>query len=281
MDERSERIEQIGPQARLQDELSKLESRKLDVRILAIFGAAVLLLGILSLITPDSFWRHNTLAITFPPQALFVFMMMVMVLAFYMVRREAEVRKLRLLNLQQTLTSQKDRSASMIDSLTNVFSRSFLRDLLQGEISRAERNGRPLGLIMCDVDHFKAVNDRFGHLMGDFVLAQIASILKACVRGSDYVVRYGGDEFLVVLAETDEAGSQVVMNRIRQRVTEWDKANRIGDISIGVSLGLHQHVRGQSVEQSVAVADARMYAAKQGAHEKGNLNAPPNPEESL
>jgi len=277
MDERSERIEQIGPQARLQDELSKLESRKLDVRILAIFGAAVLLLGILSLITPDSFWRHNTLAITFPPQALFVFMMMVMVLAFYMVRREAEVRKLRLLNLQQTLTSQTDRSASMIDSLTNVFSRSFLRDLLQGEISRAERNGRPLGLIMCDVDHFKAVNDRFGHLMGDFVLAQIASILKACVRGSDYVVRYGGDEFLVVLAETDEAGSQVVMNRIRQRVTEWDKANRIGDISIGVSLGLHQHVRGQSVEQSVAVADARMYAAKQGGARKGQPQRSPQP----
>jgi diguanylate cyclase (GGDEF)-like protein len=275
MDERSERIEQIGPQARLQDEIFKLESRNRDALILAIFGAAVLLLGILSLITPDSFWRHNTLEIRFPPQALFVFMMMVMVLAFYMVRREAEVRKLRLLNLQQAMASQSDRSASMIDSLTNVFSRSFLRELLQGEISRAERNDRPLGLIMCDVDQFKAVNDRFGHLMGDFVLAQIASILKGCVRGSDYVVRYGGDEFLVVLAETNEVGSQVVMNRIRQRVREWDKANRIGDIAIGVSLGLHQHVPGQSVEQSVAVADARMYADKQAAHEKDGLAAPP------
>lgn len=274
MDERSERIERIGPQARLQDELSKIESRNRDALILAIFGAAVLLLGLLSLITPDSFWRHNKLEISFPPQALFVFMMIVMVLAFYMVRREAEVRKLRLLNLQQTLDSQSDRSASMIDSLTNVFSRSFLRDLLQGEISRAERNDRPLGLIMCDVDHFKAVNDRFGHLMGDYVLAQIASILKACVRGSDYVVRYGGDEFLVVLAETDEVGSQVVMNRIRQRVSEWDQANRIGDIALGVSLGLHQHVPGQSVEQSVAVADARMYASKQAAHEKNGPAAP-------
>lgn len=275
MDERSERIEKIGPQARLQDEIFKLESRNRDALILAIFGAAVLLLGILSLITPDSFWRHNTLEIRFPPQALFVFMMIVMVLAFYMVRREAEVRKLRLLNLQQAMTSQSDRSASMIDSLTNVFSRSFLRELLQGEISRAERNDRPLGLIMCDVDQFKAVNDRFGHLMGDFVLGQIASILKGCVRGSDYVVRYGGDEFLVVLAETDEVGSQVVMNRIRERVSEWDKANRIGDIAIGVSLGLHQHVPGQSVEQSVAVADARMYADKQAAHEKDGLAAPP------
>jgi diguanylate cyclase (GGDEF)-like protein len=160
-----------------------------------------------------------------------------------------------------------------VDSLTNVFSRSFLRELLQGEISRAERNNRPLGLIMCDVDNFKTVNDRFGHLMGDYVLAQIAGILKSCVRGSDYVVRYGGDEFLVVLSETDTAGSEIVMSRIRQKVADWDHSNRLGDFSIGVSLGLHQHVAGQSVEQAVSQADARMYAEKQAAHQKGALAA--------
>jgi diguanylate cyclase (GGDEF)-like protein len=116
---------------------------------------------------------------------------------------------------------------------------------------------------MCDVDNFKQVNDRYGHLMGDYVLAQVAGILRSCVRGSDYVVRYGGDEFLLVLSETDEPGSQIVMSRIRQKVAEWDRANRLGNFSIGISLGLHQHVPGETVEQAVAEADARMYADKQ------------------
>jgi diguanylate cyclase (GGDEF)-like protein len=232
-----------------------------------------LLLGALSLLVPGSFWQQNTLEMKIPPQVLFLVMMVVMVLVLYMVRREVEVRKLRLVNVQHALSAQSELAASMVDSLTNVFSRSFLRELLQGEISRSERNNRPLGLIMCDVDNFKSVNDRFGHLMGDYVLAQIAGILKSCVRGSDYVVRYGGDEFLIVLSETDAGGSQIVMKRIRQKVSEWDRANRLGDFSVGVSLGLHQHVAGQSVEQAVSQADARMYAEKLASREGGTLAA--------
>jgi diguanylate cyclase (GGDEF)-like protein len=258
----------MGPQARLQSELTKLESHNRDVWVLIIFAAAVLVLGALSLLSPGSFWQQNALELKIPPQVLFVTMMIVMLLGLYMLRRELEVRKLRLLDVQHTLAAQTELSASMVDSLTNVFSRSFLRELLQGEIARAERNNRPLGLIMSDVDNFKQVNDRYGHLMGDYVLAQIAGILKSCVRGSDYVVRYGGDEFLLVLSETDEPGSRIVMNRIREKVAEWDRANRLGDFSIGISLGLHQHVSGETVEQAVGEADARMYADKQTPRNK-------------
>lgn len=263
MGDHPELLERLGPQVRLQTELTKLESQNRDIWVLIIFAAAVLVLGTLSLLFPDSFWRQNVLELKIPPQVLFVIMMMVTVLGLYMVRREVDVRKLRLLNVQQALTAQTELSASMVDSLTNVFSRGFLRELLQGEIARAERNNRPLGLVMCDVDNFKQVNDRYGHLMGDYVLAQIAGILKSCVRGSDYVVRYGGDEFLLVLSETDESGSQIVVNRIRHKVAEWDRANRLGDFSIGISVGLRQHVPGQSAEQAVAEADVRMYADKQ------------------
>ncbi len=277
MTEKPERTEKLGPQARLQVELSKLETQNRDFYMLVVFAAAVLLLGALSLIAPRSFWEQNTLELRFPPQVLFVLMMVMMIVILYMIRREMEVRKLRLLNMQQSLASQAEISASMVDSLTNVFSRTFLRELLQGEIARAERNKRALGLIMCDVDHFKAINDRYGHLMGDYVLGQIANILKACVRGSDYVVRYGGDEFLIVLSETDEPGSKIVVNRIREKVAEWDRANHIGDFSIGVSMGLHQHAPGETVEQAVAQADARMYAAKAAAHEKGAAATTPKP----
>jgi len=270
-------VEKLGPQARLQAELAQAESQKRDVWMLVVFAAAVLALGALSLLSPKSFWYENQLEIKMPPQILFLIMMIAMLVTLYIVRREAEIRRLRLVNLQQTLAAQSEYTAGMIDSLTNVFSRSFLRDLLQGEISRAERNNRPLALLMCDLDNFKQVNDRYGHLMGDYVLAQIAGILKSVVRGSDFVVRYGGDEFLVILSETDVPGGEIVRGRIQERVAEWDRTNRIGDISISVSMGMHHHVAGQTVEQDIAAADARMYASKQATPPKSANNAVPAP----
>ncbi len=267
----------MGPQARLQAELAKAESQKRDVWLMVIFAAAVLVLGAFSLLTPTSFWKQNMLEIRIPPQVLFVVMMVIVVVTLYIVRREAEMRRLRLVNLQQTLESQSEYTASMIDSLTNVFSRSFLRDLLQGEISRSERNNRPLGLLMCDLDNFKQVNDRYGHLMGDYVLAQMAGILKSCVRGSDFVIRYGGDEFLVILSETDEPGAKIVQGRIREKVEEWDTTNRVGNVPITFSMGLYLHVANQTVEQDVAEVDARMYADKQGQHQKAASNQTPAP----
>jgi len=133
--------------------------------------------------------------------------------------------------------------------------------LVLGEIARAERNQRPLTLVMCDLDHFKQVNDRYGHLVGDEILAQTASILKSCVRGSDYVVRYGGDEFLLILSETDEPGGRTVLTRIREKMAE---SERIQEVGMSLSFGLWLHKAGQSADQDVAAVDARFYADKQG-----------------
>ncbi len=260
------KAESNPPQAlrdRLQTELFKVESESRGLRFLVVFMTAALVLGAVSLILPQRLWHSSVVEIRIAPQILFVVMMVVFVLAVYMVRSESELRRLRVLALQQALAAQSDRSASMFDSVTNVFTRAFLHDLFQREIARAERNGRPLGLIMCDVNNFKQVNDRYGHLMGDEVLGQIASILKECVRGSDHVIRYGGDEFLLILPETDHRGSLVVRERINERVAEWDRTHRVGDVSISVSMGMYLHAPGQTPEQDIAEADARMYLEKQ------------------
>lgn len=266
-------VEQVGPQARIRDELLKLESREREIWVVIAFAAAVVLLGGLSFLVPTSIWEHNLLELRFSPQVLFVAMMGIVVLVLQVVRRDLEVRRLRLANLQQSLTARSEQAASMIDAITNVFTRNFLKDLMQGEIARAERANRPLSLLMCDLDNFKAVNDRYGHLMGDYVLSQIATILKSCVRGSDYIVRYGGDEFLVLLPETDEKGGEIVRSRVQQKVAEWDRTNRVGDLSISISLGLYQHVTGQSGEQDIAEVDARMYASKQTDKRNGVTSA--------
>jgi len=260
--DRANLVEQVGPQARIQDELLKFESRQGHVWVMVTFAGAVLLLGFLSLLVPNSFWQYNQLELRFSPQVLFVVMLCIVVVLLQMMRRDQEVKKLRLANMQQSLTARSEQAASMVDAITNVYTRSFLKDLMLGEIARAERAGRPLSFLMCDLNNFKAVNDRYGHLMGDYVLSQIAMILKSCVRGSDYIIRYGGDEFLVLLPETDDKGGEIVKNRIHQKVAEWDRTSRVGDLPISVSLGLYLHAHGQTGDQDIAQADMRMYAAK-------------------
>ena len=267
-------VEKLGPQARLQAELAKIESEKRDTWVVVVLAGGVLLLGALSFLSPASFWHNNEIRIDLPPQVLFVIMLALILVALYVVRSDSETRRLRIQNLQQALEGQADHSASMVDSLTHVFTRAFLHDLLQGEILRSERNGRPMGLLMCDLNRFKEINDRFGHLTGDFVLAQVASILKSCVRGSDFVVRYGGDEFLIILSETDAVGGEIVRERIGKKIGDWDRTNRIGDIPVSISMGLHLHAPGETAEQTIALADARMYEDKTGSRAKVANGAP-------
>ncbi len=249
-------------QGRIKQELKRIEYESHALRALLIFCALILGCGAISLLFSHRFWHQSSFVIRVPPLVLFVTMLVIMVLALYLVRYESEVRKLRLLTLQQALTAQADHVARTFDAVTNVFTRNFLSSLLKKEIARAERNNRPLTLMMCDIDNFKRVNDRYGHLMGDEILAQVAGVVKSCIRGCDHVVRYGGDEFLLILPETDAAGAAIVRDRILQRVAEWDLANRIGDIPVSLSLGFYHHVPGQTVEQDLAEVDSRMYAEK-------------------
>ena len=273
----SQNVEQVGPQARIKTELLQLESQKKEFWILVIFAAVVLILGILSFFFPHQFWNGGSLQVSVSPQILFVVMIAIVLAALVFVRRDLEVRGLRLANLQQFMSSQEEQANSMIDAVTNVFTRGFLHDLLASEISRAERTNRSLALIMSDLDNFKQVNDRYGHLMGDYVLSQIATILKSCVRGSDYVVRYGGDEFLILLPETDEQGAGIVRQRVLTKVAEWDHNSRVGDLPISLSLGLYLHVTGQTADKDVAEADARMYAEKQAIKRAAAIKATPLP----
>ncbi len=257
-------FEQLGTQNRLLTELSRLETGGWEARILVGFAVAVLALGGLSFFLPRDFWTNHPLTVSFtiPPVALFVVMIALVIFALSLVRRERALRKMRMRNVNQLLEAQSKLSNSMLDSVTHVFNRSLLRDLLQSEISGAERNGRPLALMMTDIDHFKEINDRFGHLTGDFVLAEVANILRSCIRGSDYIVRYGGDEFVLILPETDEEGADMVKRRIYQRVEEWQGKNRMGKFSLNLSIGTHLHKNGETADQTLSLADSNMYEDK-------------------
>jgi diguanylate cyclase len=150
----------------------------------------------------------------------------------------------------------------LIDPLTQVFNRSSLEEILGKEIKRVQRKQSTLVFLYVDVNDFKMANTRFGHLSGDLVLAEVGGLLKQCVRGSDYVVRMGGDEFLAALVDTTEQGAEIVKARIHQRAEEWNRNSPLPGYTLSLSVGIQPFDGTQTFDQVLAEADAKMYAEK-------------------
>jgi diguanylate cyclase (GGDEF)-like protein len=153
---------------------------------------------------------------------------------------------------------------TITDPLTGVYNRRYLDRVLPTEQDRAERFERPFALLMLDLDDFKAVNDLYGHRQGDHILVAFAQALQKNVRSIDAVVRYGGDEFLVVLLETDLEGARKACRRIQKRVVEALESSPSvpTGAKIGVSVGLAVRNPGENVDEKLAEADHRMYSEK-------------------
>ena len=149
------------------------------------------------------------------------------------------------------------------DPLTGLFNRHTLASILESEVCRARRYRHPIGVLMIDVNHFKETNDRFGHAAGDAVLETVAKVLVDTVRESDIVVRYGGDEFLVLLTETD-GETEIVRDRIQAGMDESMRAEHWLDIPTSLAIGTAHWMpeTGQSIESVLSEADRKMYEAK-------------------
>ncbi len=157
----------------------------------------------------------------------------------------------------------KDLSNS--DGLTKISNYRHFNHVLQLEIDRQRRYRRPLTLLMIDIDDFKKTNDRFGHLMGDMVLIKIAALLTAEIRGFDFVARYGGDEFTVILPEVSEREALPVGRRIMKSISLHEfKSPEHKDIgTVGVTIGIASFPKDADDGQDlVAKADRAMYAGK-------------------
>jgi len=183
----------------------------------------------------------------------------------------------RILELERSLkmANEEIRILSITDHLTGCFNRGYMTSHLPEELNRASRYGRPLSLIMCDIDRFKNVNDSRGHLAGDSVLRLVVDFIHEALRKDiDWAVRYGGEEFLIVLPETDREGAWAVAERLRQEMAT--KPIAIGDqeIAITASFGLASFDPGMdkkpSAEALIREADQHLYQAKKEGRNKVN-----------
>ncbi len=182
-------------------------------------------------------------------------------------------------NLQRSYAELEE--LSLRDALTQLYNRRELQLRLSTELDRASRHDEPLSLLMIDIDHFKAVNDRHGHLVGDATLRSVARVLLADVRPSDLVARYGGEEFVVLLPETTAAGAGLIAERIRRRIAqtplhEGDDAPLAVTVSIGVAA--HPEHGGGDGLALLRAADRALYAAKSGGRNRVEMSAPAAPQ---
>lgn len=166
---------------------------------------------------------------------------------------------------QQRAVMNDLRHKATHDSLTGAFNRQEADRVLDQESRRADRMGTPLSLILADLDHFKAVNDRLGHLAGDTVLREVVTRLSGRIRETDMLARWGGEEFLILLPGTDEQGACQLAETLRRAVADAPFRDA-GTITL--SQGVAVYRPGESVSEWIARADAALYAAKAGGRDR-------------
>jgi diguanylate cyclase (GGDEF)-like protein/PAS domain S-box-containing protein len=169
------------------------------------------------------------------------------------------------IRLREALQTQ-----SVRDGLTGLFNRRYLEEILEREVRRASRATQSLGILMIDLDHFKSFNDTYGHDAGDAVLREIAVSLTKGIRAEDFVCRFGGEEFVVILPTADLASSQMRAERLRTKTKELTilhQGKSMGMITISVGVGVFP-IHGTSPRELMAAADAALYEAKRGGRDQ-------------
>jgi len=190
---------------------------------------------------------------------------MVLIFNVYVIYQQLQISRIRRQLTDQVFAvdkvevlAQEVYKMALLDPLTGLFNRRYIEQRLEDEIKRSERHGRPLSVILFDLDEFKQVNDTYGHGAGDALLKAFAEKLSKATRGSDASARYGGDEFLVVLPECKPENVQHVLKRLEGIRVEVEGRS----LPIALSAGWSELLSGESAKELLARADAALYANK-------------------
>jgi diguanylate cyclase (GGDEF)-like protein len=248
--------------ARVSLQLLRLEKRDWELWFIISLSGILVSATLLAILFHAAFRDGVHFELTVSRPLVIGLFVLLALLNTYLVSKRFEVRRLREQVISATLQNQIIEQQSFTDPLTEIYNRRSLDDIASRFISHARRRRSALTFLMVDADKFKQINTRFGHLTGDFVLAEIAGMLKDSIRGSDAVVRYGGDEFLILLSDTTATGAGNVINRINERLREWNDSDHLEKMRLTLSIGVAEWKDGDSLDELLDRADRLMYEEK-------------------
>jgi diguanylate cyclase (GGDEF)-like protein len=188
-------------------------------------------------------------------------------------RKQIEL-KLEVINLELQNALTRQQQLAHTDSLTGINNRRHLYELAEHEFEIALRYQQPFSILMFDIDHFKRVNDTFGHAAGDRILQQVTQVTCAKLRSADVIGRYGGEEFVVILPMTNAQQAYQLAERIRTRVAAMQVPTEKRNASVTLSIGIVELQHGKqngSIEELIRRADEAMYAAKQAGRNQTKI----------
>jgi diguanylate cyclase (GGDEF)-like protein len=184
---------------------------------------------------------------------------LVVVFTVHMIYQNVQLRRLQRQLAENQVEAEVFRRLAMFDALTGLYNRRYAEQRLNAEISRSERRGHPLAIVLLDLNDFKEINDTCGHAAGDLVLKEFAERLNRSIRGSDLAVRWGGDEFMLLLVDCNLSQLQRVLVRLAPFEAELQKKKRL----IAFAAGWQEYVKGDTAAKLLERADRSLYVNKQ------------------
>jgi diguanylate cyclase (GGDEF)-like protein len=244
----------------IQRQIQELSSR--DLQLWSIVSLVILVLtgGFLALIVPNLMWAHRMFRIeeAYLPQLFFGLICLIVLFNIYLLSQRAALNSTRKALIGELVLNERLESLSLIDPLTQLLNRRALDELTSHQLSRANRTGESLTFLSIDLDNFRDLNGKLGSQEGNRVLAEFARMLRNVFRGGDLIFRQGGDEFLIVMPDTNEQYAEAPLQRLLRAVEEWNMAKGNG-ARISFSWGLAGYVTGTSLEEILRTVDRKLY----------------------
>jgi diguanylate cyclase (GGDEF)-like protein len=257
---RQEQPSMLARAETIQRQIHELSSRDMQLWSIVTLVILVLTAGFLALVLPNLAIKERLIRLEqgYLPQLFFGLICLIVLFNIYLIAQRVALNSTRKALISELVLNERLESLSLIDPLTQLFNRRALNELISHQVARANRTGSSLTFLIMDINGFRELNAKLGSMEGNRVLTDFAKMLKNIFRGGDLVFRQGGDEFLVVMPDTNEQQAEYPLQRLLSAVEQWNVENG-NRFRLSFAWGLAAYVTGTSMEDVLRTVDRKLY----------------------
>ncbi len=245
----------------IQGQLKQLGGRDLQLWSIGVLIIIILVAGFAAVVAPNLAWRGlpgtGVVEYRYLPQLFFGLISLILLFNIYVVMQKRSLNSTRGALIRELVFSERLENFTLIDALTQLLNRRSLDQIVPREIARANRSGSHLTFVLVEVAGFKGLNERLGNIAGDQLLVEVARQLKGTFRGSDAIIRYSGDRFLIIMADTNEKRAASAMRRLMNTVDRWNLSTQSGWEMV-LNYGIAQYAIGASAAELLLAAEQKL-----------------------